>query len=115
VLARDVETYIRTKDYDTATKLIDEWEWEYPEAMIDGFTRLLRVKLVTAEGRPAVAAKIAMQHAKALPGSFYAAELLWRAAKGYEAAGDAEKAKGAMEVLKGKYPESPYAREKGKE
>ena len=114
VLARDIETYIRNKDFDTATKLVDQWEWDFPEAMVDGFTRMLRVKLVTAEGRPAIAARVALAHAKALPGSFYAAELLYRASKQFEAAGDAEKAKAAMELLKSKYPESPYAQEKGK-
>jgi PKD repeat protein len=112
VLARDIETYIRAKDFDTATKLIDQWEWEYPEAMIDGFTRLLRVKLLTAEDRPAIAGRIALAHAKALPQSFYAAELLYRASQQFTAAKDENAAKSALDLLKAKYPESPYAREK---
>lgn len=114
VLTRDVETYIRTRDFDTAEKLLLRWELDYPPALIDGFTRLLRVKLLTAQERPLIAARLAVAHAKALPNSFYAAELLYRASNCFTAAGEADKAKAALELLKSKYPESPYANEAGK-
>ena len=114
VLVRNIETYNRTKDFDTATKLMDQWELEFPEAMVEGFTRLMRVKVLAAEGRPDIAARIAVQHAQAMPNGFYAAELLYRAADNFKAAGDAGRAKAALDLLKSKYPESPYANDKGK-
>ena len=68
------------------------------------------MKLDAAEGRPQVAARIALQHAKANPDGFYAAELLYRAAQNFKAAGETSQANAAMDLLTRKYPESPYAR-----
>src|SRR6185369_16975598 len=79
VLARNIESYIRTKDFDTALKLIDQWELEYPDSIWDGFTRTLRVRLYAAEGRPLIAARVALQLARINTQGFYAAELLYRA------------------------------------
>jgi len=110
VLARNVENYIRTKDFDTAWKLINQWDMEMPAAAWEGFTRTLRVKLAAAEGRPLAAAQMALAHAKANPGGFYAAELLLRASENFEAAGKREEARTVLEMLRTKYPESPYAR-----
>jgi len=110
VLARNIEAYIRTKDFSSAQKLIDDWELEYPEAIWDGFTRALRVKLNVAEDRPLVAARIALEHARANPTGFYAAELLYRAAQSFQAGDQSTQAKAAMDLLTSKYPESPYAR-----
>ena len=111
VLTRNIENYIRTKDFDTAEKLVDQWEGDYPDTMLDGFSRLLRVNLLVSEDRPAAASAIALQHARALPNSFYAAELLFRAAEAFKIAGKPDDAKAAMDLLKQKYPESPYARD----
>ena len=80
VLARNIESYILTGHFETARKLIDQWELDYPRAIIKGYTRLLRMKLLVAEGRPLIAAKIGVQYVNALPTSFYSAELLYRAA-----------------------------------
>lgn len=115
VLARNIESYVRTKDFDTALKLIDQWELEYPEAIWDGFTRTLRVRLYAAEGRPMVAARVALELAKANTQGFYAAELLYRASQNFKAAGEETQAKAALDLLKSKYPESPYARDKVKQ
>ncbi len=114
VLARNIENYIRTKDFDTALKTIDQWENEYPDSMWDGFTRTLRVKLYASEGRSLVAARCALQHAKANPSGFYAAELLYRASQNFHAAGEETQSTAALDLLKSKYPESPYANEKSK-
>jgi hypothetical protein len=113
VLTRNVENYIRTKDLDTAAELLNEWELEFPEALWEGFTRTLRVKLAVAEGRNLVAARVALSHAQSNPGGFYAAELLYRAAENFGLGGEQQQAKQAMDVLKEKYPESPYARQAG--
>jgi TolA-binding protein len=110
VLARNIESAIAAKEYDQAANLIMDWENDYPAAMLDGFTRLLRVKLYAAEGHAPIAARVALQHAKAVPTSFYAAELLYRAAENFKAAGRPEDATTTLDLLKQKYPESPYAR-----
>jgi lysyl-tRNA synthetase class I len=108
-----VEAYIRTKDFEEAAKILDNWEIDYPDAVTEGYSRLQRVKLLVAQSRPQTAARIAMDHAKALPDGFYAAELIYRAAEADKAANRPADAAAAMELLKSKYPESPYANEKG--
>jgi hypothetical protein len=110
VLARNIEAYIRTGDLETAGKLLDQWEFDYPAAIWDGFTRTLRVKLLAAESHHERAARVAMAHARTNPGGFYAAELLYRAAQEFKAAKQETQAKAAMDLLTSKYPESPYAR-----
>jgi hypothetical protein len=111
VLARNVENYIRTKDFDTAWGLINDWDMEFPTAAWEGFTRTLRVKLAAAEGRQETAARMALAHARANPDGFYAAELLYRASEHFAAGGRANEARTTLELLRSKYPESPYARE----
>jgi hypothetical protein len=110
-LTRNVENYLQTKDLNTALTLLNQWELEFPEALWDGFTRTLRVKLAAAAGRNLVAARIALEHARANPEGFYAAELLYRAAENFKLAGEGEQARTAMVLLRSKYPESPYARQ----
>ncbi|MGN6371231.1 MAG: PKD domain-containing protein [Phycisphaerae bacterium] len=112
VLARNIEAYIRTRDFTTATQLLNQWELDYPTAIWDGFTRTLRVKLLAAESHPDRAARIALAYAKANPGGFYAAELLYRASQHFKEAHEETQAKAAMDLLTSKYPESPYARGK---
>jgi PKD repeat protein len=109
VMARNVESAIGTKDYETAAQLLQTWETDYPQAIVDGFTRLLKVKLLVAEDRPAVAARVAAAHARGVPESFYAAELLYRGAEAAKAAGKPADAKALLDLLQSKYPESPYA------
>ena len=110
VLARNIETAIRTHEYSTANRLLNEWESDRPAAMLEGFTRLLKVKLLVTQERPLAAAHVAQQLARANPGSFYAAELLYRASEALRTGGKEDEAKTVLNVLKDKYPESPYAR-----
>lgn len=114
VMTRNVENYIRTSDLDTAASLLNQWELQFPDAIWEGFTRTLRVKLAAAEGRNLVAARMALEHARANPDGFYAAELLYRAAENFKLAGEQQQAKTVMDLLASKYPESPYARQAGK-
>ncbi len=108
VLARNIESYILTGHFDTARQLINQWELDYPRAIIKGYTRLLRMKLLVAEGRPLIAAKIGVQYVNALPASFYSAELLYRAALALKLGGKTGAANSIMIRLKHDYPESPY-------
>ncbi|HEY4330507.1 MAG TPA: PKD domain-containing protein [Phycisphaerae bacterium] len=111
VLTRNVEEYIRTKDINTALTLLNQWELEFPDSIWEGFTRTLRAKLAAAEGRNLVAARMALEHARANPDGFYAAELLYRAAENFKLGGERDQAQAAMDLLATKYPESPYARD----
>ena len=115
VFARNVENYIQTSEFDTAIKLLNDWELEFPDALWDGFTRILRVKLALAEKRPLVAARMALTHARANSNGVYAAELLYRASQSFELANELAQAKAARDLLASKYPESPYARGEMKE
>jgi len=110
VLARNIETYIRTRDFETAQKLITQWEIDTPEAIIEGFTRLLKVKLLVSQNRHAAAARVAQQLVRANPESFYGAELLYRAVEALKEGGKTAEANTVLNTLKDKYPESPYAR-----
>jgi hypothetical protein len=113
VLARNVENYIQAKDLNTALSLLNQWELEFPDAIWDGFTRTLRVKAAVAEGRNLVAARMALAHARAHPDGFYAAELLYRAGVNFELGGEQQQARIVRDLLARKYPESPYARQRG--
>jgi hypothetical protein len=109
VLARNVESYIDSHHYRTADHLLDQWELQFPRAIIKGYTRLLRVKLMAARRNFIQAARIAVQYVNSEPKSFYAAKLLYRASEAYQNAGKTNRAELLMARLKANYPESPYA------
>lgn len=109
ILARNIEAAISAKEFDHATELLQQWEWEFPQAIVEGYSRLLKYRLRMAEGQPLLAARCALAHAKGVPNSYYAAELLYRASEAFKAAGKAADATAVLELLTSKYPESPYA------
>ena len=112
VLARNVESYISSHHYRTAEDLLDQWEMQFPRAIIKGYTRLLRVRLMMARHLFIYAAQIAVQYVNSEPKSFYAAELLYRASMAYQSAGKINRAQLLRARLKQDYPESPYAYKK---
>ena len=109
VMARNVESYIDSHHYRTADHLLDQWELQFPRAIIKGYTRLLRVKLLMAEDRFLYAAQIAVQYVNSEPKSFYAAKLLYRASEAYKSGGKTTRSELLLARLKRDYPESPYA------
>ena len=109
VLARNVESYIDSHHYRTADHLLDQWELQFPRAIIKGYTRLLRVKLMTAQRHFIYAAHIAVQYVNSEPKSFYAAKLLYLASEAYQSANKSNRAELLLARLKQDYPESPYA------
>ena len=109
VLARNVESYIDSHHYRTADHLLDQWELQFPRAIIKGYTRLLRVKLMTAQQHFIQAAHIAVQYVNSEPKSFYAAKLLYLASEAYQSANKSNRAELLLARLKQDYPESPYA------
>ncbi|MGC8559354.1 MAG: PKD domain-containing protein [Phycisphaerae bacterium] len=108
-LARNVESYIDSSHFDTARDLLNRWDLEFPDAIIQGFTRMERMKLMAAMGHLTVAGRMGMAFVKACPDSFYAAEILHRSSKYFKSAGHRTLAMLAQAMLKKNYPESPYA------
>ncbi len=108
-LARNVESYIASSHFDTARDLLNRWDAEYPQAIIEGFTRLERMKLMAAMGHLTVAGRMGMAFVKACPNSFYAAEVLHRSSLYFKSAGHRTLAMLAQAMIKKDYPESPYA------
>ncbi len=109
VLARNVESYIDSRHYRTADHLLDQWELQFPRAIIKGYTRLLRVKLMMAQDHFLNAASIAVQYVNSEPKSFYAAKLLYRGSEAYKNAAKINRSELLLARLKKDYPESPYA------
>jgi PKD repeat protein len=109
VLAHNAESYIQTRDFQMARKLLNEWDYEFPSAMLEGYTRLLRFELLSAQGLQIAAANSAVVFVNAEPDSFYSAELLYRAALAYAQGGEMDRAQTTKDRLKKDYPESPYA------
>ncbi len=109
VLARNVESYIQSNHLRTARQLLNQWDADFPQAVLKGYTRLLRMKLLARSGHPMAAARLAMQYVQAQPRSFYAAELLYKAYIAANTAGHRNRALLIMAKLKKSYPESPYA------
>ncbi len=112
VLARNVESYIQSNHLRTARHLLNEWEADFPQAVLKGYTRLLRTKLLRHAGHPMATVRMAMQYVAAEPKSFYAAQLLYEAYMAADTAGHRNRALLILAKLKQNYPESPYAYKK---
>lgn len=108
-LARDVESYIGSSHFDTARDLLNRWDTQYPMAIVEGFTRMQRIKLMAAMGHLTTAGRMGLAFVKACPNSFYAAEILHRSSTYFTSAGHRTLALLAQAMLKKDYPESPYA------
>ena len=86
----------------------DAWQAKYPAGFLQGYSVLLRVKLIELRHRPLAAAKLAEAFATAVPQSSYAPQLLDTAAK-LLANVDPAKSKSLHQLLKEKYPEDPLS------
>lgn len=112
VLARNVESYIQSNHLRTARHLLNEWDADFPQAVVKGYTRLLRMKLLRHAGHPMATVRMAMQFVASEPKSFYAARLLYEAYMAANTAGHRNRALLIFAKLKQNYPESPYAYKK---
>jgi PKD repeat protein len=106
--ARSVEFFITESDPESGEEAWDAWQSKYPADFLQGYSVLLRVKLMELRKRPLAAAKVAEAFAKAVPQSSYAPELLDRASK-LLATIDAAKSRSLRELLKQNYPEDPLS------
>jgi PKD repeat protein len=106
--ARSVEFFITENDPQSGEDAWNSWQAKYPAEFVQGYSVLLRVKLMELRHEPMAAANVAEAFATAVPQSSYAPQLLDRAAK-LLATIDPAKSKGLRERLKEKYPEDPLS------
>jgi hypothetical protein len=107
-LARTIEFYIGDGDWESGEQSWEKWQQEYPADFLEGYSVLLRTRLMEAAKSPAAAAKVAEAFALAIPKSSYAPRLLDRASK-LLAQSDPAKSQALHAMLKQKYPEDPLA------
>jgi TolA-binding protein len=82
-----------------------------PADKLEGFSTLLRARLLIAEKDYAAAAREAMSLVRVNPRSNYAPDLLKLAAAAYRESGNEDRAQESLRQLVENYPESPLAAE----
>lgn len=107
-MARTVEYYIAEKDAEAGEVRWDQWQELFPADFLEGYSILLRTRLMEVKGNNAAAAKVAEAFATAVPASSYAPQLLHRASKLLEPT-DPTRAAALLKLLKERYPEDPLA------
>lgn len=107
-MARTVEYYIDQKDPEPGEDQWEKWQRQYPADFLEGYSVLLRVRLIEVRKQPEVAAKIAEAFALAVPRSSYAPSLLDAASRLIEKSSPAKSAD-LRKLLKQKYPEDPLS------
>jgi hypothetical protein len=106
--ARSVEFFITEGDAEAGEDAWERWQLKYPADFVEGYSVLLRVKLIELRKQPQAAARVAEAFAMAMPQSSYAPQLLDRASK-LLAKTDPTKSASLRKVLKQKYPEDPLS------
>lgn len=107
-LARTIEFYINQGDWETGEQSWERWQQQYPADFMEGYSLLLKTKLMEVAKAPEAAAKVAEAFALAVPKSSYAPGLLDRASK-LLAKTNPQKSQALREMLKQKYPEDPLS------
>jgi hypothetical protein len=107
-LARSVEYYLDQRDLDTAQSTWDQWDARDPTSFLEGYSVLLRVRLLNLRREPQLAAKIAVAFAQAEPNSAYSPQLLDEASQ-MLANVDPTRSRQIRDMLKETYPEDPLS------
>jgi PKD repeat protein len=108
--ARNVEFFITSNDPESGEEAWERWQAKFPSDFLEGYSVMLRTKLMEQRKRGAAAASIAEAFANAVPLSPYAPQLLDRASK-LLASTDAAKSQALRQQLKQKYPEDPLSQD----
>ncbi len=103
-----MEFFITTGDVESGEEAWEKWQARFPTDFLEGYSVILRTKLIELRKRPAAAARLAEAFALAQPLSPYAPQLLDRASK-LLASTDPGKSQSLHELLKQKYPEDPLS------
>jgi thioredoxin-like negative regulator of GroEL len=106
--ARSVEFFITEKDTESGEEAWDRWQQRFPTDFEEGYSVVLRTKLMEQRKCPEAAARLAEAFAAAEPKSPYAPQLLDRASTLLVSA-DPPKSKALRQLLKQKYPEDPLS------
>jgi PKD repeat protein len=106
--ARTVEYYITQGDWEAGEDAWDVWQARYPSDFLQGYSVLLKTKLMELKKAPEAAARVAEAFATAVPTSSYSPQLLDRASK-LMAATDPGKSQALRKMLKERYPEDPLS------
>ena len=80
-MARTVEYYLTEKDVLAGADAWERWQNRFPDSFLEGYSVVLRVKLMALDKRESAAAKVAEAFADAVPNSSYAPQLLDEASK----------------------------------
>jgi tetratricopeptide (TPR) repeat protein len=107
-MARTIEFYITEGDWPSGEQVWDKWQRQYPADFLEGYSVLLRTRLMELGRAPQSAAKVAEAFALAMPKSSYAPRLLDRASTLLERS-DPAKGRALRQLLKQKYPEDPLS------
>jgi PKD repeat protein len=106
--ARTIEFYITEGDWEAGEAAWEAWSDRFPADFLEGYSVLLRARLMELNKAPAAAAKLGEAFAEAVPGSSYAPQLLDRASK-LLAQADPKKSEALRAALKERYPEDPLS------
>jgi PKD repeat protein len=108
--ARTIEFRIDQRDWQSGQEEWETWQSRCPSSFVEGYSVLLRMKLMELRSSPAAAASVAEAFATAIPNSPYAPTLLDRASK-LLAKTDPAKSKQLRDELKNQYPEDPLSQQ----
>jgi tetratricopeptide (TPR) repeat protein len=106
---RRVEEYLRRADLASAREALEQWIEAFPEDRLEGYSSLLMVRLLIAEGRLAEGVGEAETLVRVSPTSHHAPSLLMLAAEGHRRAGQESASQGALRRVVEEYPESTLA------
>jgi PKD repeat protein len=107
-MARTIEYYITQRDAQAGVAAWERWQALFPADFLEGYSVLLRTRLMEIDGDTGAAAKVAEAFAAAVPNSAYAPQLLDRASR-LLATLDPARSNALREILKQKYPEDPLS------
>ncbi|MGA2233246.1 MAG: PKD domain-containing protein [Tepidisphaeraceae bacterium] len=110
-MARTIEFRINDHDWQTGEQEWQTWQERFPGVFAEGYSVLLRIKLMQLRHSPA-AAKVAEAFADGIRNSSYSPQLLDLAAK-LTAAPDPAHSQQLRQELKDRYPEDPLSQEAG--
>ncbi len=106
--ARTIEFFIRDNDAESGEEAWEQWQTRTPTDFLEGYSLLLRVRLMELRKLDSAAAKVAEAFANAVPTSSYSPKLLDEASRLLKTS-DATKSAALHELLKKRYPEDPLS------
>lgn len=107
-MARTVEYFIGEKEWEAGEEQWQQWQARYPTDFLEGYSVLLRTRLMALRGFQSEAAAVAGAFATAVPESSYAPRLLHYASELLKER-DPQRSQALRALLRERYPEDPLA------